>query len=289
MRFLVTLGLLFFFQSLQAQGVDIQGHRGARGLMPENTIPAFLRALEEGVTTLELDVAITSDNKVVVSHEPYMSSGICSKPDGKPVLTQESKGFNIYQMTYDEVKQFDCGLRGNSRFPEQEKMAVSKPLLSDVINTIEKYIADNDLNEVGYNIEIKSSEKGDNIFHPGVEKFSELVYELTTTMLPKERFTIQSFDFRVLKHWHEVYSDITLVALVENRNGVEANLNKLGFVPDIYSPNYFLLTKKAVTLCHEKGMKVVPWTVNEVKTMKRMVEMGVDGIITDYPNRAKGL
>lgn len=289
MRFLATYALLFFFQSLQAQDIDIQGHRGARGLMPENTIPAFLRALDEGVTTLELDVAITSDNKVVVSHEPYMSSGVCSKPDGRPVSAQESKGFNIYQMTYDEVKQFDCGLRGNSRFPEQKKMAVSKPLLSDVINTVEKYIVDNDLNEIGYNIEIKSSEKGDKIYHPDVEEFSELVYELTTSMLSKDRFTIQSFDFRVLKHWHEVYADITLVVLVENRNGVEANLNKLGFVPDIYSPNYFLLTKKAVTLCHDKGMKVVPWTVNEVKTMKRMLEMGVDGIITDYPNRAKGL
>lgn len=289
MRFSATIALLFILQCAQAQKIDIQGHRGARGLMPENTIPAFLRAIEEGVTTLELDVIITKDNKVLVSHEPYMSSGICSKPDGNPVKANESKDLNIYQMTYDEVKQFDCGLRGNSRFPEQEKLAVSKPLLRDVIRTVEKYLVDNKLPKLSYNIEVKSSENGDDIYHPGIEKFTELVYKLTTSMLSKDRFSIQSFDFRVLQHWHKTYTGVKLVALVQNRNGVEANLNNLGFVPDIYSPNYLLLNKKAVALCHEKGMKVVPWTVNEVNIMKRLIEIGVDGIITDYPNRAKGL
>jgi len=289
MRSFIFLSLSFLFQVSYAQQLDIQGHRGARGLMPENTIPAFLRAIEEGVTTLELDVVITKDKQVLVSHEPYMSSGICSKPDGSPVTSTASKDLNIYEMTYEEVSQFDCGTRGNTRFPQQQKMATSKPLLKDVINTLEQYLKDNDLPKLSYNIEVKSSEKGDEVFHPSVGEFSSLVYRLTTGMLSKDRFTIQSFDFRVLKHWHEAYPDITLVALIENRKGVEANLGELGFVPDVYSPNYLLLNKKSVALCHEKGMKVVPWTVNELKVMKRLVEMGVDGIITDYPDRAKGI
>ncbi|OEK03677.1 glycerophosphodiester phosphodiesterase [Roseivirga sp. 4D4] len=274
---------------INAQEIDIQGHRGARGLLPENTIPAFIRAIDEGVITLELDVVITKDKQVLVSHEPYMSSLICSKPDGSPVKSVESKGLNIYEMTYEEVKSYDCGSRGNPRFGQQQKMVVSKPLLKDVIGAVEKYLDDNDLPELGYNIEIKSSEKGDNVYHPGVDEFSQIVHDLLKDKLSPDRFTIQSFDFRVLKHWHEAYPDITLVALIENTRGVESNLNDLGFIPEIYSPNYRLLNKRMVELCHSKNMKVIPWTVNELGAMERLVKMGVDGIITDYPDRAKVL
>ncbi len=290
MRLGIIFIVIFSFQfAVKAQKVDIQGHRGARGLMPENTIPAFLRAIDEGVTTLELDVVITKDKKVVVSHEPYMSFSICKKPDGTDVNKSESKDLNIYQMTYNEVSTYDCGSRGNARFPMQEKMSVSKPLLSVMIVEIEKYIAEKGLSKVNYNIEIKSSEKGDGVYHPGVDEFSTLVYTLLTPLLPKERFTIQSFDFRVLKFWHEAFPDVSLVALVENAKGVEANLKSLGFVPDVYSPYHLLLNKKSVNLCHQKGMKVIPWTVNQRKTMKKLIKMGVDGIITDYPDKAKGL
>jgi len=289
MRLRLLIGLIFSVQLVFGQDIDIQGHRGARGLLPENTIPAFIRAIDEGVTTLELDVVITKDKQVLVSHEPYMSSLICSKPDGSPVKSGESKGLNIYEMTYEEAKSYDCGSRGNPRFGQQKKMAVAKPLLKTVIETVEKYLDENNLPKLGYNIEIKSSEKGDDVYHPGVGEFSKLVYELTTDMLSKDRFTIQSFDFRVLKHWHEAYPDIMLVALIENAKGVESNLNSLGFIPEIYSPNHRLLNKRMVELCHSKSMKVIPWTVNELGAMERLVKMGVDGIITDRPDRAKAL
>lgn len=289
MRFLAIVALTLAVQLAQAQKLDIQGHRGARGLLPENTIPAFIRAIDEGVTTLELDVVITKDKKVVLSHEPYMSAAICSKPNGEPVSQEESKLFNIYEMTYDEVSLFDCGSRGNKRFPEQEKLIVNKPLLSDLIDHVEAYLQQKKLPNVSYNIELKSSPKGDEVFHPGVETFSDIVFALLDSKLPKNRYTIQCFDFRILKYWHKVYPDVTLVALIENNKGVEANLETLGFVPDIYSPYHVLLNKKMVDLCHEKQMKVVPWTVNNRKRMEKLIEMGVDGIITDYPDRAKGL
>lgn len=289
MRLSIILSLFFCLQISQSQEIDIQGHRGSRGLLPENTIPAFLRAIDEGVTTLELDVVITKDKRVVVSHEPYMSSSICTKPDGTPVTKEESRKSNIYQMTYAEVEKFDCGSRGNVRFPEQQKMKVSKPLLKDLIISVEKYVRENNLPKPKYNIEIKSSEKGDEIYHPGVVEFSTLVHTLVTNLLPKESFTIQSFDFRVLKHWHTAFPEISLVALIENSRGVEANLGQLGFIPEVYSPYHILLNRKSVKLCHKKGMKVVPWTVNKRRVMKKLIKMGVDGIITDYPNRAKGL
>ncbi len=289
MRLSILLLFSFFFQVSQSQELDIQGHRGARGLMPENTIPAFIRAIDEGVTTLELDVVITKDKQVLVSHEPYMSSSICMKPDGSDISAEESRSLNIYEMTFEQVSSYDCGSKGNARFPIQKKISVSKPLLSSLITEVEAYLKKNSLPSLSYNIEIKSSPKGDDVYHPGVEEFSQIVFDLLAKRLPENRYTIQSFDFRVLKYWHRTYPSVQLVALVENGKGVEANLRDLGFTPAVYSPYHILLNKKMVDFCHTKQMKVVPWTVNERSAMERLVEMGVDGIITDFPDRAKSL
>ncbi len=119
---------------------DIQGHRGARGLRPENTIPAFLLSLDSGVTTVELDVAVTADGQLVVSHEPWMSASICSDPSGKAFDQKTEMKNNIYHMTYEQVKQWDCGSKGNPNFPQQLKMSATKPLLSDVIVAVENHI-----------------------------------------------------------------------------------------------------------------------------------------------------
>lgn len=273
----------------KGQTLDIQGHRGARGLMPENTIPAFMKAIELGVTTLELDVVITKDNQVVVSHEPYMSGSICTRPDGTPVAGNEAQSFNIYEMTYDQVRAFDCGSRGNSRFPEQKKMQVYKPLLTDLIKKVEAHLTENNLPKVSYNIELKSSPSRDNVYHPAVKEFADLVQKTVSSLLADDRYTIQCFDFRVLRYFNENYPDVTLVALVENTKGVAKNLEELGFTPEVYSPYFKLITKKDIDHCHEQGMKVVPWTVNEVKDMEKLVKRGVDGIITDYPDRARAL
>lgn len=279
--------MIISFQSF-AQ-VDIQGHRGARGLMPENTIPAFKRAIDEGVNTLELDVVITKDHKVLVSHEPFMSASICTKPNGEPVEKGEMEALNIYQMTYAEVAEYDCGSRGNSRFPQQEKLSVQKPLLSDMITAAEAYTKEQGVTPLNYNIEIKSSAKGDGVNHPDVAEFSRLVNDVIEQYLPRSRYTLQSFDFRVLQYWHKNYPEVTLVALIENTKSVKRNISDLGFIPDVYSPYYKLLTKSQVEEIHEKGMKVIPWTVNSEREMRELIEMGVDGLITDYPNLAKRL
>ena len=124
------------------------------------------------------------------------------KPDGSGISSEESNALNIYQMTYEQIKSYDCGSKGNPRFPKQEKMAVSKPLLIDLISQVEAYLKKNGLSKVAYNIELKSSPKGDNVYHPGVEEFSTIVYDLLAASLPMDRFNIQSFDFRILKYWH---------------------------------------------------------------------------------------
>jgi glycerophosphoryl diester phosphodiesterase len=280
---------LFLNSTVSAQYIpkfDIQGHRGARGLLPENTIPAFLKALELGVTTVELDVVITKDKKVIVSHEPWISSKICLDKGGEEISEKDEKKLNIYTLPYDEVRQYDCGLKPNQDFPSQGKMAASKPLLGDVIIAIEEYIRNYSLYEVDYNIEIKSWRDGDNKFHPTVEVFSEIVYELVNEYLPMERVVIQSFDFRVLKYFHKKYPEVRLAALVENVKSIDANLKDLGFKPSIYSPYFKLLNKEKVNYLHKLKIRVIPWTINEESDMLSFKGMGVDGFITDYPDRA---
>lgn len=286
---IIIITIIMPFLNTNAQKIDLQGHRGARGIKPENTVPAFIYALDQGVTTLELDVVITKDHKVVVSHEPWISPAICLTSKGEVIPESKEKKLNIYQMTYEEVKSFDCGSKGNERFPEQQKESVAKPLLSDVIKNAEKHIKSFTQYEVDYNIEIKSSPKGDNIYHPEIEKFSDMVYELIDQYLPMNRIVIQSFDFRVLQYWHKKYPKVRLAALVENTKSITTNLTNLGFSPDIYSPDFKLLSKKKIEQLHLKRIKVIPWTVNEPEAMKELVSWKVDGIITDYPDRAREL
>lgn len=290
-----TKVLLFFLITLNLKAqvyipkFDLQGHRGARGLRPENTIPAFLLALDSGVTTVEMDLAVTRDNQLIVSHEPWMSAEICLQAGGKAIRGKDEKKFNIYKMDYAQVREFDCGSKGNERFPEQVKTQQSKPLLTEVIMAIEDHIRSRTQYEVDYNIEIKTTDDGDGKFHPTPEVFSDLVYKVLDQYLPMERIVIQSFDFRVLKYWHEKYPDVRLAALVENTKSIDANLDELGFKPSIYSPYFELLSKDKVKYLQRQKIRVIPWTVNEEKDMKNIKDMGVDGFITDYPDRAAKL
>ena len=295
--YFVTMGIHSMAQ-YSTPKFDIQGHRGARGLMPENTIPAFLMALDSGVTTIELDLAVTKDHKLVVSHEPWMNHLICLDPAGNPIDSVRGMQAGIFQMTYDEVRNWDCGSKGNIRFPEQQKFKIAKPLLVDVIAAVEAHIKSYSRYEVDYNIEIKSDSRGDNVFHPTPQEFSDLVINTLNAYLPMQRVIIQSFDFRVLQYIHKQYPTIKLAALVENKKSIDANLKELGFIPDIYSPDWKLLTAEKVKYLHskrmdtvrsEKRLRVIPWTVNQEKDMKTLKKMGVDGLITDYPNRAKKL
>ena len=272
---------------LQAQRLDIQGHRGARGIFPENSIPGFLAALDSGVTTIEMDVVVSKDGLIVVSHEPYMNHDICLDSEGNRINKSEGKEHNIYQYNYEEIMKFDCGSIGNSDFPEQQKIKISKPLLSEVIKTVEKHIKNYTFFEVDYNIDIKSGRSTDNSNHPPPREFSDLVYEVIDAYLPWERVNVQSFDFRLLKYWHQQYPEVRLAVLVANIKSIDTNLANLGFKPEIYSPYYKLLNRRKVRNLHKRGLKVIPWTVNNAKQMKKIIGWGVDGIITDYPHLAK--
>jgi len=241
--------------------------------------------LELGVTTLEMDVVISKDRQVVVSHDPWMNPAICLLSNGEKINPDEHRDYNIFKMSYPEVKSFDCGSLQNPRFEIQQPAKTYKPLLKDVFKLAEKYCKDHMRNEIFYNIEIKSQADWEGEFTPTVGEFCKLVFEEVDAYVPWSRTCIQSFDLRVLKYFHDHYPHVTLAVLVEKNVSHEIILENLGFTPQIYSPNYNLLDKVQVDELHALEMKVIPWTVNELKTMQQLVVWGVDGIITDYPDK----
>jgi len=266
-----------------ASGFDWQGHRGCRGLKPENSLPAFAHALSfPDVTTLELDLAVSRDGKLIVSHEPFFNPAICLRTDGTRFTDSAAMKMPLLSLTAEEIRQFDCGSMGNPRFPEQEKMRVFKPTLREVVESA-RAVRPN----IRWNLEIKSQPSWDNIFHPGVEEFAALLVAELKHLGITGDVTVQSFDIRALEAMHRQAPEIPLAYLIENMDSVEKNLKKLTFIPYIYSPYYLTVGRKTVQTCRKQDMKLVPWTVNEVTSMRRLVRLGVDGIITDYPDRIR--
>lgn len=265
---------------------DKEGHRGCMGLMPENTIPGFLKAIDLGVNTLEMDVVISKDQKVVVSHDLYFNHSITTKPDGSFLTKKEGKSLRLYEMNYDEIAKYDVGLKPNPDFPQQQNIKAIKPLLTSVIDSVIYYMRTMRRPPIWYNIEIKSTKSGDGIYHPVPEEFVELVMAAVKDA-GIERYTIiQSFDRRVMQYLHKHYPEIKTAILIDyfNRKSFKKNIDLLGFTPTTYSPNYKLVSQKLIQNCHDSGVLIIPWTVNTRGKIEQLKMMGVDGIITDFPN-----
>lgn len=267
-------------------GFDKEGHRGCRGLMPENTIPAMLKAIDLGVNTLEMDIVFTSDNVAILSHEPFFNHEITTKPDGKLIDEKDEKNYNIYKMSFVEMQRFDVGLKPHPRFLQQQKMVVHKPSLANLIDSVENYISEKKVAKVFYNIETKTQPATDNIFHPAPVAFVDMLMKVIKEKKIEDRVIIQSFDMRTLQYLHKKYPAVKTALLIEltDRNSFRKQIKDLGFIPSIYSPEQGLVTPNLIASCHEKKIRIIPWTVDDKKEILRLKAMGVDGIITDYPN-----
>lgn len=265
--------------------IQVQGHRGDKGSFPENTIPAFISAVNKGADVIELDVVISKDKKVVVSHEPFMHTLYVLTPSGDSISEENQKNFNLYQMSYDSIKKFDVGLKGNIFFPNQQKQEAYKPLLAEAIDSVENYIASNNLNAVNYNIEIKSSEKAYGIYQPEPEVFVALVMDVIQKKEIQQKMNLQSFDVNILNEINKSYPEVITSYLV-SKEGIQKNLDLLNFQPEIYSPHYGLVKNTVfVDSIKNMNMKLIPWTVNDSLVIQKMIELEVNGIITDYPER----
>lgn len=266
---------------------EAQGHRGARGLLPENTVPAFLKALDYGMTTLELDVVVTKDGALVVSHEPWMNATICTQPNGDTIPHQQERGHNIFAMTLAEVQAYDCGHRPHPRFPEQQRMQAQKPTLREVVKAVRAHLKSASKPMVLWNIETKSVEGQDAIFHPAPQDFAQLLYDELQRLEILDVVTVQSFDPRTLEAMHRLDSTVTLSLLIEETAAPDLTryLSLLSFVPDVLSINHEAVTPDLVAAAHDYNLRLIPWTVNAPEDMRRLIDWGVDGLISDYPDR----
>jgi len=287
--YILLIITLFSLPAAFAQKFDVQGKAGCRGIMPENTIAGMIRALELGATTLEMDAVITGDKQVILSQEPYFNHEISLTPDGKPILFKDEKKYNIYKMTYEEVKKYDVGSKPHPRFPGQQKFKVYKPLLSETIDSVEYVVKRMRLPKPDYSIEARVIRNGENEFQPDPVTHVDLIMQIVKQKKLEKRVIIQSFDMRALRYVHAKYPGIRTSLLIDEKEDLENNLAELGFRPTIYSPYSILVGKGLVDRCHALGIKIIPWTVNSTKDIRYFMNLGVDGIITDYPNIMKQL
>jgi glycerophosphoryl diester phosphodiesterase len=211
---------------------------------------------------------------------------ISTMPDGKTFTAREEKQYNIYRMTYAELARWDVGLKPHPRFRQQQKIAVQKPRLADLVDSVEAYARSKGIAPPFYNIETKSDPAGDDLYHPRPEPFTDQLMAVVNRKGIADRTIIQSFDPRTLQVMHRKYPSVRTALLVEgfSKAPMEEHLKVLGFTPSIYSPEFNLVTPELVKACRDKGMKLIPWTVNDAANIARLRGMGVDGIISDYPN-----
>jgi len=279
----------------QHNKIYIHGHRGCRGLMPENTLPAFKHAMELGVDVLELDVVCTSDNKLIISHEPWMSHEKCTYSDGRYPAEMDSMT-NIYKMTVEEVQSFVCGTLVMEKFPEQKQVRTYKPLLSELVQLVKNYSDSKRQKSPLLNIEIKSYYKNnsdgtkqtsDGIYHPEPDAYANLVIAEISKLGIADNCIIQSFDVRLLQSIRQKQPSIKLVFLTEERFiPLSQQLDQLGFLPYGLSPQFEMIDKNVVELCLNRKIELITWTVNEKSDIEKMIRFGVKHIITDYPDKA---
>lgn len=311
MKFLFIFSVLLTSLSCSAQKpFDTQAHRGGKSLYPENTIAAMKNALRMGIHTLEMDLQISKDKQVIVSHDAFFNADIATKPNDSAISKEKSFHLKYYTMDYDSIKKYDVGLKYYPNYPEQKKIAAHVPLLGELLDSCETYSKQLNRPAPYYNIETKTRPFSDNILHPEPEEFVKLMMAVINKRNIANRVIIQSFDPRTLEIIHKVYPQIKTALLVEkvddkkiaqqrekfqqipiqrfklypnHLNGVKGDLQFLSFTPAIYSPDHSLVTPQLIKKCHQIGMKVIPWTVNTKEELKKLKEMGVDGVITDDP------
>jgi glycerophosphoryl diester phosphodiesterase len=222
----------------------------------------------------------------ILSHEPFFNHEITTKPDGSFIEEKEEKQYNSYKMSFAETQQYDVGLKPHPRFPKQQKMAAHKPSLANLFDSVKAYVANSKRPFPYFNIETKTMPFSDNIYHPSPQPFVDMLVKVIHEKGMEKWVTIQSFDVRTLQYLHTNYPTIATVLLIEDfdKRSLEDQLKQLGFTPNVYSPEQSLVTKELLDKCHQQKIKVIPWTVNDKAKIAELKALGVDGIISDYPN-----
>ena len=262
---------------VQPTRIEVQGHRGARALRPENTLPAFSYAIEAGVDTLELDIQVTKDQQLVISHDPLISQVLCLAPGGKPV----GDHVRIHQLTLAEVQAYDCGSLKHPHFPRQV------PVPGTFIPSLEQLFAmvaaspSSKARRVRFNIETKIVPRfPEQSVTP--EEFAKLLVQVIAKHGLSDRVSVQSFDYRTLTAVHRVAAKIPLIPLIGENFPFWPGLIQATSAA-VLSPMMDWLTAESVAEAHRLHVRVIPWTANEVADWDWLLAANVDGIITDDP------
>ncbi len=266
--------------------VDVQAHRGGAGLWPENTLTSMTNAVLMGVNTLELDLQVSKDGQIVVSHDAYFHPRYATRPDGTEVKADDPKEY-LYTMPYDSIAKYDVGKRASVVWPGKEQSPAVKPLASELIDSVETLVSEHKLSPMRYNIEIKCKKgKDEGANWPEYHDFVDKCMELLLSKDLGDRLVVQCFDVRALNYMHEKYPQVKLSYLISKKDtDWDTYMGKLEFTPDWLSPEYTTVDKNMVDKCHKAGIKLVPWTVDDKSEIKRMIDLKVDAIISNYPDR----
>jgi len=245
----------------------VHGHRGARGRRPENTLPAFEYAIAEGVDALELDMAVTKDGVLVVSHDPILHPPVCSGPQPRAV---------IHELTLAQVREWDCGAVRNPAFPNQQTAPGTRmPTLDEVFDLASR-------GKFDFNIETKSFPEHPE-YTPSPEEFVKLVLAKIRAHKLEKRIILQSFDWRTLVAMRKLAPEIRLSALTDKDKREFAAISKDAANAEIVSPEYHLVTPEKVAAAHAAGIQVVPWTADTPAAWDALIAAKVDAIISDDP------
>jgi glycerophosphoryl diester phosphodiesterase len=255
---------------------EIQAHRGARAFYPENTLQAFCKAADLGCRVIELDLNVSRDLRVVVSHDPWVNL---------PASEGTSKCY-LYSMSYEEIARFDCG-EPSPEFPLQQRVEAARPELAEVFRAVEAHLRGAGRpEEMIYNLEVKSWPEREGMAHPPPEEYAALVIRQIAASGIERRVRLQSFDARILAEAKRLMPDLCYGLLVENQAAFDSFPARPGFMPEYVNPLFGLVDESLVSWLHGLGAKVVVWTVNRPEEMLRMKRLGVDGLITDHPEIA---
>ena len=248
------------------QRIAVHGHRGARALLPENTIAGFVYAIEAGADFIELDTAVTRDDVLVVCHDPVLKRSRCTGPRGTRV---------VRELTLRQLREFECGARKNRRFPRQRRVPGARiPTLDEVFDLASR-------GSFGFNVEVKSYPLKP-LYTPAPDAYAQMVLAALSRRGLQGRVQIQSFDLRILEAVRRIAPAIPLAALCEYpRRSFAALASEAGAAA--IGPYHRLVTRAKVRRAHAAGIDVVPWTANNPRDWARLVRAGVDGIITDDP------
>jgi glycerophosphoryl diester phosphodiesterase len=276
MKFIAFLFTFFQLTTVVAQSTKtpIYGHRGCRGNFPENSIIAFQEALKMGADGIELDIVVNAEKQLVISHEPYFKKEFCLTPDKKAI--ENEKEFNIYKMTQSEISEFDCGSIGSTKFPNQKKMPAYKPLLSYFFKEV-------DLKDKVLLFEIKSENKEYGISQPFPKEFVDLILAETKDFKMQENLIFMCFDPEILEELHKRGVPNKMIYLTYKPKSAKQLFKEISFKPYALGMFHATATTAVINYAHSQKVKVFTWTVNEVKTGKKLIKRGVDGLITDYP------